>query len=84
MVSDVAHHRRQQLAQRAVHDRTMEGRVPDAGADAKPIALHRQPPQRLHAVDVDEMRRPRQSERHDRDQALAARQDTSVMGRDLG
>ena len=37
----------------------------------------------LDAVDVDQMRRLRQPERHDRHQALPARQHPAVVGRDL-
>ena len=84
MVRDVAHHRRQQPAQRPVHDRTMERRMPHAGADAKLAVLDRQALERGDAVDVDEMRRPRQAECHDRHQALAAGQDAAVLRRHLG
>ena len=57
--------------------------MPNAGADAEPIAVDGKPPQRLHAVDVDEMGRPRQSECHDRNETLAPGQDTSVERRDF-
>ena len=84
VMRDVAHDRRQQPAQRAVDDRAPERRVPDAGADAELAVLDREPPQRLHAVDVDEMRRPGQPERHGRHEALPSRQDAPVMRRNLG
>jgi hypothetical protein len=74
---------RQQLSQRTFHRRAMEGRMPNACADAEPIAVDGKAPQRLHPVDVDEMGRPRQSECHDRNETLAPGQDTSVERRDF-
>ena len=42
------------------------------------------PVERLDAVDVDEMRRLRQPERHGRNQALAAGEHAAVVRRNLG
>jgi hypothetical protein len=54
-----------------------------AGADAKPVAFDHKPPQRLDPIDVNEVRGPRQPERHDGNEALPAGQDTAVMRRDF-
>src|SRR5262249_20880650 len=63
---------------------TLEGGVAHASADAKPLALDGEAPQRLDPVDVDQMRRARQPKRHDRHQALAAGEDAPVLARNLG
>jgi hypothetical protein len=54
-----------------------------AGTDRELVAVHREPRQRAHAVDVDEMRRPRQAKCHDRHQALPAGEHAPVLARDL-
>ena len=51
---------------------------------AQRVALDGEPPQRINPVDVDEMGWPRQPERHDRNEALAARQHASVARGDFG
>ncbi len=57
--------------------------MPHAGADRELAVRRRDLAQPVDAVDVDQMRRPRQPERHDRHQALAARQHAAIVGRDL-
>ena len=83
VMGDVAHDRREQPAERTIHDRAVERRVAHAGADRE-LAVRRPRAVELRdAVDVDEMRRPRQPERHDRHEALPAGQHAAVVGRDL-
>ena len=83
VMRDVADHAGQQGAERPRDHRTMERRVPHAGADGERIAGDRQAVERADRVDVDQVRRPRQAERHGRHQALAARQDAPVVGGEL-
>ena len=71
------------LPERPLAHRLVERRVPHAGADRELAVRDRDPAERRDAVDVDEMRRPRQPERHDRHEALPARQHAAVVGRDL-
>ena len=78
-VRDVAHHRRQQAAERAVLDRLLERGMADAGADAEPAVLDPDAVELADAVDVDQMLRPRQPERHGRHQALPAGQHAAVV-----
>ena len=83
MMRDAAHDRGEQLAERTVAHRLVERRMAHAGADAELAAVDRDLVQLLDAVDVDEVRRLRQPERHDRHEALPARQHPAVVGRDL-
>ena len=83
-MGDVAHHGREQAAERAFHHRLVERGMADAGADAQLAVLDRQPRERLDSVDVDEVRGAGETKGHDRDKALPARQHAPVLGRDLG
>ena len=84
LVGDVLDHLGEQMPERAVHRWAMNSpRVPDAGADAEPAVLHHKPPERRDAVDVDQMARPRQPERHGGHETLAAGQDAAVLGGQL-
>ena len=76
---DVAHHRCEQAAERAVLDRLLERGMADAGADAEPAVLDPDAVELADAVDVDQMLRPRQPERHGRHQALPAGQHAAVV-----
>ncbi len=68
---------------RAVAHRLVERRVAHAGADPQLVAIDLDGRKLLNPVDVDEVRRLRQPERHDRDEALPARQHAAVLRRDL-
>ena len=81
---DVAHDGGEQPAHLSVHGRTMERGVADDGADRQRIAVPRQPRELGDPVDVDEMSRPRQPERHDRNEALSARENATVLRAELG
>src|SRR5262245_11939150 len=83
MMADVTHDGRQKLAKRAVADRSVERRMPYQRADAELAKIDLDAFELFDTVDVDQVSRPRQSERHDRDQALPARKHTAVFGRDL-
>ena len=82
-MADVPHDGREEPSERSVHHRLVERGVTHAGADAKPLALDREPPQRRHAVDVDEMGGTREAKRHDRHQALAAGEHAPILGGNL-
>jgi hypothetical protein len=82
-MGDVPHHLRQQPAERPLDRWPMERGVAYAGADRELAVRDRQPAERRDAVDVDEVGGPRQPERHGRHQALPARQDASVVRRNL-
>ena len=84
IVRDVTHHRGEKPTQRPVRHGMVEGGVAHAGADAKPLALDGEAPQRLDPIDVDQMCRARQAKRHDRHQALAAGEHAPVLARNLG
>ena len=81
---DVMHHVGEQLAERAVADRLVERGVAHAGADAELAVRDREPVERRDAVDVDEMRRLGEPERHGRHQALAAGQHAAVVRGNFG
>ena len=79
MMRDVAHHRGEQAAERAVLHRLLERRMAHAGADAELAVLDLEAVELGDAVDVDQMLRPRQPERHGRHQALPAGQHAAVV-----
>ena len=79
MMRDVADDRREQAAERAVLDRLFERGVAHAGADAEPAVLDLEAVELADAVDVDQMLRPRQPERHGRHEALPAGQHAAVV-----
>ncbi len=83
MMRDVAHDPCQQAAERSIHHRLVERSVAHAGADREPVAVDRKARERLHPVDVDEMRRPRQTESHDRNETLPAGQHAAILAGDL-
>src|SRR5689334_22555675 len=62
----------------------MEGGMAHAGADAQDAALDREPVQSGDAVDVDEVRRTRQAQRHGGYQGLPAGQNASLVLCDVG
>ena len=61
----------------------IERRMAHAGANRRACRPRPRAGERFDAVDVDEMRGTRQPERHDRHEALAARQHAAILGRDL-
>src|SRR5262249_6930585 len=77
---DVAHNLGQQLAERSFANRSMERGVADASADEELAARDGNSVERLDAVDVDEVRRLGQPERHRRNEALPAGQYPAVVG----
>jgi hypothetical protein len=82
IMRDVAHDAREQRAERPGNGRTMERGVAHAGADRKAAVLDRELFQRRDAVDVDQMRRLRQPERHGGHETLPAGEDAAVLGRE--
>ena len=80
VMRDMPDDRREQTAERAVLDRRFKGGMTDAGADAEPAILDHQAIEPGHPVDVDQMLRPRQPERHGRHEALPAGQHATVVG----
>ena len=66
IVRDVTHDRGQEAPKRPIHHRLVKSRVADARADGEPVAVNGKPPQRRHAVDVDEVAGAREAECHDR------------------
>ena len=82
LVRDVPHDVREQFTERALRCRLLERRVPHGRADAKLPAFDGEPRQLRHAIDVDEVFRPRQAERHGGHEALPAGQHAPVVGRD--
>jgi hypothetical protein len=57
--------------------------MPDASSNAKPTVANGKSSQRFHPVDVNEMGRPRQSERHDGHKTLATCQDPPIKRRNF-
>ncbi len=83
-MGDVARDRGEKRPQRPRRRRAVERRVPHASADGE-RAVHRpEPVEPGHAIDVDEMRRPGEAERHGRHQALAAGENAPVLRRHIG
>ena len=71
-------------AERPAKLRLVKRGMAHARADHQAIAVDREPVEPGDFVDVDQMRRLRQPERHDRHEALPARQHAAVLRRDLG
>ena len=84
MVRDVRRDLGEQRAEWALGRRRLERRVTHGGADEQSAVLHFEAVQARDAVDVDEVPRPRQAERHGRHQALTAGQHAAVVARVLG
>ena len=84
IVRDMAHDGREQTAHGPVHDRTMERRMANNGADRQDIADAGLPGEFRNSVDVDEMCGTSDPERHDRNKALSARQHAAIFGTKLG
>ena len=78
-VCDVADDGREQTAKRAILDRPLECGMAHGGTDTEPAILHRNAVQAGHAVDVDQMLRARQPERHGRNETLPAGQHAAVV-----
>jgi hypothetical protein len=74
----------EQPPQGSLGNRLVEGGMPDAGADRQFAFRRFQASQRRDTVDIDEMGGARQSECHDRHQALAAGEDAPVIRRHHG
>ena len=69
----------EQPAERAVLNRLLECGMAHGGADAELAVLDHKAVEPGHAVDVDEMLRPRQPERHRRHETLPAGQHAAVV-----
>jgi len=82
-MADVSHNGGKQVSQGTIDHRFMEHGMAHAGADAEPIVFDGEPPQRLHAIDVDEMGGTRQPKRHDRHETLSACEHAPVFGRNF-
>ena len=83
VMCDVVHDKGQKLAQRPLAGRAMKGRVPHASPDAQHAAFHGENIKTGHAIDIDKMRRPRQTECHCWDETLPASQNAAIVTRDL-
>ena len=81
---DVPHNRAQQYPERTFGGRTVEVGMTHPRADAQFAVSHCQLVERGDGGDVNQVRRARQTERHHRHQALAARQHPAVLRRQLG
>ena len=82
MMRDMPHDTGQELSERTVDERTLEGGMAHAGPDHELAVGCRHASQRFDAVDVDEMRRACQPERHRRHEALPARKHAAIVRRD--
>ena len=83
VMRDVARDISQELAERIVDHRLVKRGVPHAGADREHLAVARDSVEPFDLVDIDEMGRLGEAERHDRHQALPAGQHAAVLGRDF-
>ena len=83
IMRDVAHDKSQQLAERIIDHGFVKRGVAHARADAQRFAVAGDAVEAFDFVDVDQMRRLGQPERHDRHQALPAGQHAAVLRRDL-
>ena len=81
---DMMHHVGQKLSQRSFANRPMECGVANAGADDEFAANNGNAVERLDAVDIDEVRGLGEPECHGRNEALAAGEDTAVLGGKFG
>ena len=70
-------------AERTVLNRTMKRGVARPGPDVQNLITDREYVQPSDGVDIDQMRRTREAESHDRHQALAARQDPAILRHQL-
>ena len=82
-VRDVMRDLGEEFPERAFRGRLFECGVAHRGADEQPAVLHRKPVEAGDAVDIDQMARPRQAERHGGHQALPAGQHAAVIGCEL-
>ena len=83
IMRDVARHKCQQAAERIIDNGFMKCRMAHARADAQNFSVAGNLVEPRDLVDVDQMRRLRQPERHDRHQALPAGQHAAVLRRHL-
>ena len=81
---DVVPDEGQQLAERIIDDVLVKGAMPNPRADAQGLAVAMESVEPLDFVDVDQMRRLCQPERHDRHQALPAGENPAILGRHFG
>ena len=69
--------------ERAVLNRAMKRGVTRPGTDVQDLVVDGERVQPGDGVDVDQMRRTREAESHDRHQALATCQDPAILRRQL-
>ena len=81
---DVARDIGEKLAERIINDGFVERGVAHAGADRQNFSVAGDGVEPGDLVDVDEMRGLGEAERHDRHQALPARQHAAVLRRHFG
>ncbi len=79
VMRDVPHHVGEQFAERAVANRAVESRMTHAGADGELAARNGDAVERFDPVDVDEVRRLGEPERHRRHETLAAGKDAAIV-----
>jgi hypothetical protein len=84
IVRNVPDHAAQQPTGGSGRSRAMKGGVAHARSDRQGIAIHRKPVEARNRIDVDEMRRPRHTERHHRHETLTAAQNPALKRRELG
>jgi hypothetical protein len=83
IMRDVLHHVRKQAPERSFDHRLVKRGVTNTGPNAQLAALDHKPFERRHPVDVDEVRGPREPERHDGNEALSAGQNAPILPRYL-
>lgn len=83
IVGDMRHNIGQEGSERAANDASMKGGMPHAGADRQSISFSAHIIESGNIIDIDEMGRTRQAEGHGRNEALAAREDSTVKRRQL-
>ncbi len=81
---DVARDKSEEFSERIIDDGFVERGMAHACADGQNLSVAGDLVEAGDLVDVHEMRRLGQPERHDRHQALAARQHAAILRRDLG
>ena len=83
VVRDVTNDGGKHRSERTALNRMMKRGVARPRADAQHLIADGEHIQLRDGVDVDQMRRAREPESHDRHQALAARQDAAILRRQL-
>ena len=80
VVADMADHGGEQRAERSVLDRPVEGAMPGERADRQRVGIDGDLFEVGNPVDVDQVGRAGEAERHSRHQALTAGENPRVLG----